>query len=51
MQNNRHATKTVAGRHHDTRCCSDAPCDSGLRNHYFEGKRLTADRSGSSRAI
>jgi hypothetical protein len=24
-------------------CCSDAPCDSGLRNHYFEGKRLTAD--------
>ena len=24
-------------------CCSDGPCDSGLRNHYFEGKRLTAD--------
>jgi hypothetical protein len=24
-------------------CCSDAPCDSGLRNHYFEGKRLTSD--------
>lgn len=24
-------------------CCSDAPCESGLRNHYFEGKRLTAD--------
>ena len=24
-------------------CCSDGPCDSGLRNHYYEGKRLTAD--------
>src|SRR4249919_1500295 len=24
-------------------CCSDAACDAGLRNHYFEGKRLTAD--------
>src|SRR5258706_817089 len=24
-------------------CCTDAPCDTGLRNHYFEGKRLTAD--------
>jgi hypothetical protein len=24
-------------------CCSDAACDSGLRNNYFEGKRLTAD--------
>lgn len=24
-------------------CCSDAGCDSGLRNNYFEGKRLTAD--------
>lgn len=24
-------------------CCTDVPCDSGLRNQYFEGKRLTAD--------
>jgi len=24
-------------------CCTDAACDSGLRNNYFEGKRLTAD--------
>ena len=24
-------------------CCSDGPCDSGLRNQYFEGKRLTVD--------
>lgn len=25
------------------KCCSDAACDTGLRNNYFEGKRLTAD--------
>lgn len=24
-------------------CCTDAPCETGLRNRYFEGKRLTAD--------
>ncbi len=24
-------------------CCTDAPCEAGLRNQYFEGKRLTAD--------
>jgi hypothetical protein len=24
-------------------CCTDTPCESGLRNQYFEGKRLTAD--------
>jgi hypothetical protein len=30
-----------AGSHRE--CCSDAGCDSGLRNNYFEGKRLTAD--------
>lgn len=24
-------------------CCTDEPCDTGLRNRYFEGKRLTAD--------
>ncbi len=24
-------------------CCSDARCESRLRNNYFEGKRLTAD--------
>jgi hypothetical protein len=27
----------------NTECCADGPCDSGLRNQYFEGKRLTAD--------
>jgi hypothetical protein len=24
-------------------CCTESPCDSGLRNNYFEGKRLTPD--------
>jgi hypothetical protein len=24
-------------------CCRDAACESGLRNNYFEGKRLTVD--------
>lgn len=24
-------------------CCIDEPCDAGLRNQYFEGKRLTAE--------
>lgn len=24
-------------------CCTDARCESGLRNQYFEGKRLTAE--------
>jgi hypothetical protein len=31
------------GRSAKQTCCTDAPCDSGLRNQYFEGKRLTAD--------
>lgn len=31
------------GRSRRRECCTDAPCDSGLRNQYFEGKRLTAD--------
>jgi hypothetical protein len=31
------------GRRAKQTCCIDAPCDSGLRNQYFEGKRLTAD--------
>lgn len=24
-------------------CCTELTCESGLRNHYFEGKRLTPD--------
>lgn len=31
------------GRKRRPECCTDAPCDSGLRNRYFEGKRLTTD--------
>ena len=27
----------------DRGCCSDPNCEYGLRNNYFEGKRLTAD--------
>lgn len=26
-----------------TECCTELQCESGLRNNYFEGKRLTAD--------
>lgn len=33
----------LPARNHRRECCTDAPCDSGLRNQYFEGKRLTAD--------
>jgi hypothetical protein len=35
--------KTSPGRSAKQEGCTDAPCDSGLRNQYFEGKRLTAD--------
>jgi len=27
-------------------CCTDQQCESGLRNNYFEGKRLTPDMFG-----
>lgn len=27
----------------DHRCCADSRCESGLKNHYYPGKRLTAD--------
>src|SRR6185503_5917588 len=30
-------------KHAGADCCTDAVCDSGLRNNYFEGKRLTAE--------
>lgn len=26
-----------------TQCCTDTKCESGIRNNYFEGKRLTPD--------
>lgn len=28
---------------HSGECCSELKCETGLRNNYFEGKRLTAD--------
>lgn len=34
---------TTTHRTPQRECCSDATCESGLRNNYFEGKRLTAD--------
>lgn len=30
-------------QHTKEECCSESKCESGLRNNYFEGKRLTAD--------
>lgn len=29
--------------HSKAECCTESKCESGLRNNYFEGKRLTAD--------
>jgi hypothetical protein len=31
------------GRSTKQECCTDLKCESGLKNNYFEGKRLTAD--------
>ncbi len=39
---NRPNTNRTA-QHTETECCTESKCDSGLRNNYFEGKRLTAD--------
>src|ERR1051326_8907633 len=33
--------QTGAGR--KAECCTDLKCETGLRNKYFQGKRLTAD--------
>ena len=30
-------------RRSNDNCCDDLACDSGLRNNYYDGKRLTAD--------
>jgi hypothetical protein len=43
MQKTDTPRKASATGHARRECCTDAPCDSGLRNQYFEGKRLTAD--------
>ena len=35
--------KTEQHSDHKDECCNELKCESGLRNNYFEGKRLTAD--------
>jgi hypothetical protein len=40
VETQRRASQPGTGK---AECCTDAPCESGLRNNYFEGKRLTAD--------
>ena len=30
-------------QHTKSECCTESKCESGVRNNYFEGKRLTAD--------
>ena len=37
------ASRKVSPARSARECCTDAPCDSGLRNQYFDGKRLTTD--------
>src|SRR5687767_6633198 len=34
---------TPQSRSEKTDCCADADCGSGLRNNYFDGKKLTPD--------
>jgi len=39
-----HSSKTAQqNRSSKAECCKELNCESGLRNNYFEGKRLTAD--------
>src|SRR5215211_2132818 len=41
--NNPTTYKTAPHKSGTKDCCSDSKCGVGLRNNYFEGKRLTAD--------
>ena len=43
MQKNTTQGAAAPARNGRRECCTDAPCDAGPRNRYFEGKRLTAD--------
>ena len=43
MQKPDTAQTTPRGASATPGCCSDLRCDTGLRNNYFEGKRLTPD--------
>ena len=35
--------KQTARRHDHRDCCAESECETGLRNNYFEGKRLSVD--------
>jgi hypothetical protein len=39
----KHPSPKPSSRGTRRECCTEAPCDAGLRNQYFEGKRLTAE--------
>src|ERR1044072_1261843 len=43
MYSSNKTTKTHETSSSKNECCSDLKCETGLRNNYFEGKRLTAD--------
>lgn len=43
MHRNATPRKPSQGSSKTQACCTDSSCDSGLRNRYFQGKRLTAD--------
>lgn len=43
MYSSNKTTKTPKTGGGKAECCTDLQCETGLRNKYFEGKRLTAD--------
>src|SRR5829696_6003532 len=43
MYSSNKTTKTHKTGGGKAECCADLKCETGLRNKYFEGKRLTAD--------
>lgn len=43
MYSSNKTTKTHKTGGGKKECCTDLKCETGLRNNYFEGKRLTAD--------
>ena len=43
MYSSNKTTKTHTSGGGKAECCTDLNCETGLRNKYFEGKRLTAD--------
>ena len=43
MYSSNKTTKTNQTGSRKAECCTDLKCETGLRNKYFQGKRLTAD--------